>query len=62
MLNKVPATLIPPFVPFGTLLKFVTRYGSESEKTVPNSDAQVSPLQAENTPENKMFYDYFAGI
>lgn len=56
VLNNVPITLIPPFVPFGTFLKVVTRYGSESEKTVPSSDAQVSPLQQAKTPEIKIFY------
>lgn len=52
VLKKVPITLIPPFVPFGTFLKVVTKYGSELEKTVPSSDAQVSPLQQEKTPAN----------
>lgn len=50
VLHKTPISVIPPFVPFGTLFNEVTRIGSDFDSTVPNSDAQVSPLQHAKTP------------
>lgn len=62
VLKMVPIIEIPPFVPFGTFFKLVMRNGSPFERTVPNSEAHVSPLQQEKTPEKKktnLLWNYF---
>lgn len=56
VLHKVPMSVIPPFVPFGTLLNEVTRNGSDFDSTVPSSDAHVSPLQHAKTPVKHRSY------
>lgn len=45
-------SVTPPFVPLGTGLKEVIRNGW-LPKTVPNSDAHVSPFEQANTPKMK---------
>lgn len=51
ILKNIPIGVTPPFVPFGTFLNVVIKTGSVLARTVPNSDAHVSPLQHANTPE-----------
>lgn len=51
MLANVPIKDTPPFVPFGTLLNLVKRtviLYLDSGKTVPNSEASVSPHEQLN--------------
>ena len=44
-LAKIPINDIPPFVPLGTRFHVVISKGSDRERTLPSSEAHVSPLQ-----------------
>lgn len=52
-LTNNPIHVTPPLVPRGTRFRDVIRNGSPEPRTVPNSLAQVSPLQHANEPNPK---------